>query len=66
VRLTRSPHNSTHSSEIDADNYNGFDAVIDNKDMTIEESCSEFLKVMIDMNITKKIREIGKYTASIK
>ena len=66
VRLTRSPHNSTHSSEIDADNYDGFDAVIDNKDMTIEQSCSEFLKKMIDMNITKKIREIGKYTASIK
>lgn len=66
IRLTRSLHNSTHSSEIDADNYDGFDAVIDNKDMTIEQSCSEFLKKMIDMNITKKIREIGKYTASIK
>lgn len=66
VRLTRSPHDSNHSSEIDADNYDGFDAVIDNKDMTIEKSCDDFLKVLIEMDITKKIRNIGKYTASIK
>lgn len=66
IRLTRAPFNSSHSSEIDADQYDGFDAVIDNKDMTINESASQFIKILTDMGITKKIREIGKYTASIK
>jgi hypothetical protein len=66
IRLTRSLHESTHASEIDADKYAGFDSIIDNQNLTIEESCSEFLAILINMGFTKKIREVGKFTASIK
>jgi len=66
IRLTRSPFESTHQSEIDADNYTDYDAVIDNQNMTTEESQQEFLKIMIDMGITQKIRFVGNKTASIK
>lgn len=66
IRLTRSPYDSTHSSETDADTYTGFDSVINNQNLSIEESCSEFLTILINMGFTKKIREVGKFTASIK
>lgn len=66
IRLTRSLYESKHQSEIDADNYDKFDAIIDNQNLTIEESCSKFISLLIDMDITKKIRETGKYTVSIK
>jgi len=66
IRLTRSPFASSHSSENDADKYKGFDAIIDNRDMTIEQSSEAFLSRLIDMGVTKKIRFIGKHTASIK
>jgi hypothetical protein len=66
IRLTRSPYDSTHSSETDADTYTGFDSIINNQNLSIEESCSEFLTILIKMGFTKKIREVGKFTASIK
>ncbi len=46
IRLTRSPHEDSHSSEIALDNYEGFDHVIDNKNMTIDETNMELLKVL--------------------
>lgn len=55
IRLTRSPYESSHRSEIDADNYEGFDAIIDNQNMTIEESSRTFLNILSDMGITAKI-----------
>jgi len=66
IRLTRSPFLSDHASENDADAYKSFDAVIDNKNMDIKQSCNRFLEILLDMGITKKIREVGKFTASIK
>jgi len=65
-RLTRSPFESNHQSEIDADNYDKFDGIIDNKEMTIEQSCEQFLSMLVSAGITQKIRETGKYTISIK
>lgn len=66
IRLTRSPFLSDHASENDADDYKSFDAIIDNKNMDIKQSCDRFLEILLDMGITKKIREVGKFTASIK
>jgi hypothetical protein len=37
IRLTRNPHNGGHSIETALDNYEGFDYVIDNENMTQEE-----------------------------
>jgi hypothetical protein len=66
IRLTRSLYESNHQSEIDADNYDKFDGIIDNHELSIEESCSKFLSLLVDLGITQKIREIGKHTVSIK
>jgi hypothetical protein len=66
IRLTRSLYKSTHQSEIDADNYNKFDAIIDNSNLDINQSCKAFLDELINLGVTKKIREIGKHTALIK
>lgn len=66
IRLTRSLYESTHQSEIDADNYNKFDGIIDNSNLDINQSCKVFLDGLINLGVTKKIREMGKYTASIK
>jgi hypothetical protein len=66
VRLTRSLYTSYHQSEIDADNYENFDAVIDNRDMQINESCNAFLDALLKLGVVKPIRSIGKFTTSIK
>lgn len=66
IRLTRSPFASDHTSENNADNYSKFDAIIDNRKIDIKESCDKFLDVLINMGVTKKIREVGKFTVSIK
>jgi hypothetical protein len=47
IRLTRSlKGKDIHKSELSLDNYNGFDAIIDNQNMTIEESCQELTKIL--------------------
>ena len=66
IRLTRSLYESTHASEIDADKYEYFDGIIDNQNIDINKSCGQFLDLLISSGITKKIREVGKFTASIK
>lgn len=66
IRLTRSLYESKHKSEIDADNYIGFDEIIDNQNMSIEESCDSFKKILVGLGITQNTRETGKYTVSIK
>ena len=66
IILTRSLYESTHASEIDADQYEYFDGIIDNQDMDINKSCEKFLDLLISSGITKKIRDVGKFTASIK
>lgn len=46
IRLTRSPHNDSHSSETALDTHEGFDAIIDNQDMTIEEQSGALLNTL--------------------
>ena len=59
---------ANHSSETSADEYDDFDAVINNQNMTIQESVDTFLNRMIDMGVTKRLRSINQRrgTASIK
>jgi len=66
IRLKRSLYECSHQSEIDADNYTEFDGVIDNSNLDINQSCQAFIDELIKLGITKKIREINKFTASIK
>lgn len=46
VRLTRNPFPSEHSSETDFDNYDGFDFVINNENMTQEEKGVELINYL--------------------
>ena len=45
IRLTRAPYVDAHGSETELDGYAGFDAVIRNERMTVEETCAEVLAV---------------------
>jgi hypothetical protein len=65
VRLTRSVKEDSHISEVELDGYEGFDFILDNQNISIEESCSEFLKLMIKLGVTQKINT-GRYTTTIK
>jgi len=66
IRLARSLYESTHQSEIDADNYTSFDGIINNQDCSIDESCKKLIEILVNMDITKHLRQIGKFTATIK
>ena len=46
IRLTRSPHEDEHPSETSLDNHKGFDHVINNKDMNIDETNMDLLKTL--------------------
>lgn len=46
IRLTRSLHKDSHVSETALDTHEGFDAVIDNQDMTIEEQSKALLNTL--------------------
>lgn len=46
IKLTRSVDSDGHSSECELDKFDKFDAIIDNKDNTIEQSCNDILKVL--------------------
>ena len=47
IRLTRTPHEDVHLSETALDEYDDFDAVIDNESMTVEQQSKELLSVLI-------------------
>jgi len=66
VRLTRNISNNNHQSEKDADNYEGFDLVIDNSQMTIDESCEQLLSYLEKNSITKRIKKIGRFVTTAK
>ena len=51
VKLSRSPYESDHSSEVDVSTYDGFDIVIENSDMTIDESCIEVLRSLTELGV---------------
>ena len=47
IRLTRAPHDAPHASEVALDNYEGFDAIIDNEDMGVDEQSKELLNILM-------------------
>ena len=47
IRLTRAPHDDPHASEVALDNYEGFDAIIDNEDMGVDEQSKELLNILM-------------------
>jgi len=46
IRLARQPHEDSHSSETELDNYEDFDAIIDNKDLTIAETNKQIIDLL--------------------
>ena len=46
IRLTRSPFADNHSSESALDDWDNFDIVIDNKKMTVHETCKKIIKTL--------------------
>lgn len=50
IRLTFNPHNSDHKSETALDNYEGFDAVIDNANLSMHEKNMEAYKILKSWN----------------
>lgn len=46
IRLTRAPYEDSHVSETALDTHEGFDATIDNQDMTVEEQSKALLNVL--------------------
>lgn len=46
IRLTLNPHNSQHESETALDNYDGFDAVIDNASLSMHEKNIHLYKIL--------------------
>lgn len=65
VRLLRRPNDDDHSSENALEGYNGFDHVIDNSDMTIEECNKELLNVLIGWGWIQSAEPVG-FTTSAK
>lgn len=56
IRLTRGETTDGHSSETDLDNFDGYDAVIDTANLSIEESCKQLFNILNDWNwIPKEI-----------
>ena len=47
IRLTIAPHDDPHASEVALDNYEGFDAIIDNEDMGVDEQSKELLNILM-------------------
>ena len=46
IRFTRRPHEDSHASETDLDNYDKFDAVIDNANRNIDETNMKVMEVL--------------------
>lgn len=55
VRLTRRPFVDNHISETALDNYDKFDLVIDNKEMTLKEKNQAMLKYLLEIGWTGSI-----------
>lgn len=69
IRLTRNVlSGDEHQSETELDTFDGYDAVIDNQNMTIEESCQELFRILdswgwIPKEIVMKSPEVVKQPA---
>ena len=59
IRLLRRPNEDGHSSENDLEDYDGFDYVIDNSEMSIGECNKELLNVLIDWGWIQSAEPVG-------
>jgi len=48
IKLTRSIHEDSHSSECALDDWENYDAIIDNKKLSIHETCIEIINILTD------------------
>jgi|TARA_R110002020_G_scaffold380217_1_gene591416 hypothetical protein len=46
IRLTRKPYKDEHDSEISLDDYEGFDYVLDNQDLSVDETNKKLLGIL--------------------
>ena len=53
IRFTRSPHDDVHASETALQDYDGFDCVIDNANMSIDETNKAILLQLREWEWTK-------------
>jgi hypothetical protein len=61
IRLTRNPHpNDSHISETALDNYTGYDAVIDNINMSIPEQNDALYQKLVEWKMSPMELEINK------
>jgi hypothetical protein len=51
IRLLRSVESDGHSSESELDSYDGFDAVIDNRELTLEQTAEKVCKALTELNL---------------
>ena len=66
IRLTRNIYQDDHDSEKDLDNYSDFDAVIDNKNMTIHETNVEIIKILEEWGWLGEEIELKKNKSGIQ
>lgn len=59
IRLTRGENGDGHASEVDLDSFNEYDAVIDNANLTIHESCKQLFDILYEWNWIPKEIVIG-------
>lgn len=68
IRLTRAPFPEGHKSEVALDQYGRFSKILDNERLSINESCESFLKVAIELGITKPTppRKTSRFSTAMK
>lgn len=67
IKLTRNLYSDNHASENDLDNFKNYDAVIDNANLSIHESCIELLKILDEWGwIAKTVAPSRNNVTSIK
>ena len=64
IKLTRGNHKDAHASERALDDYDNFDAVIDNKNMSIQDTCVKIIDVLDKWGWLGK--EIAKPTPEVQ
>ena len=64
IYLSRSPYQDSHSSESELDNYDDFDTVIDNSDLTIHETNVKIISALDDWGWLGKSVQPKPQTAS--
>ena len=68
VRLTRSLHSDDHSSETNLDSYDNFDETIDNKNLSINETNQEIVRLLEEwgwLGEEVKIKEVEESNSGI-